>query len=89
MCVCVCVCVCLCVAVTVSVVFMICPTLIMCVFVYVCIQGCNELEHGVTNLNTKPLFPILEFALLQSFAFHHAPRVCQTLSPSKSILWSG
>ena len=30
-------------------------------------------------------FPISEFARLRSFTFHHPPRVCQTLSSSKSF----
>ena len=36
-------------------------------------------------------FPISEFARLRSFTFHHPPRVCQTLSSSKSFhffFWS-
>ena len=30
-------------------------------------------------------FPISEFARLRSFTFHHPPRVCQTVSSSKSF----
>ena len=34
-------------------------------------------------------FPTSEFARLRSFTFHHPPRVCQTLSSSKSFFfWS-
>ena len=68
------------------------PYIYLCIYMYTCIHKYIYRSPSCPRVcQTVGPFPISEFARLRSFTFHHPPRVCQTLSSSKSFqfcFWS-